>query len=266
MTFNSQKSNNYIIQGGIYMKHFLGEQISKWRDDCEWVELSREVSLETPHHSAFPDMEMNIIYDYDKGDGFQAHVYKMAGQYGTHVDAPIHMSEGGKTLEAFGPAEMFLPLCVVDLAKEVAENPNYALSVDDLKAWEERNGRIPEGAFVAFRSDWYNRKTYEEIQNLDAEGNANYPGWSVEALKFLNEERGVVAIGHEPADTDPAEIASTIGWIAEKYWLSNELYQIELMANLDKCPESGALIFCTFPKIKGGSGSTARCIALVPKK
>lgn len=78
--------------------------------------------------------------------------------------------------------------------------------------------------------------------------------------------RGVIAIGHEPADTDPAEIANTLGWIAEQYWLSNQLYQIELMANLDKCPESGAIIFCTFPKIKGGSGSTARCIALVPKK
>ena len=36
--------------------------------------------------------------------------------------------------------------------------------------------------------------------------------------------------------------------------------------NLDRCPETGALIFCTFPRVKGGSGFSARPIALVPKK
>lgn len=248
------------------MKHFLWDTFGQWKTSCDWVELSREVSLETPHHSAFPDMEMGILYNYDRGDGFQAHLYKIPGQYGTHVDAPIHMNEAGKTLEAFGAADLFLPLCVVDLSKEVAADPDYALTVADLEAWEARNGRIPEGAFVAFRSDWHKRSTYEEIENRDGEGTAHYPGWTVEALKFLREERGVLAIGHEPADTDPAAVANTAGWIAERYWLSQDRYQIELMANLDQCPESGSLIFCTFPKLKGGSGCTARCFALVPRE
>ncbi len=247
-------------------QHALWETWKAWQGSCRWVELSREVSLQTPHHSAFPDMEMEVIYNYDRGDGFQAHVYKMPGQYGTHVDAPIHMNEAGATLDAFGAEELFLPLCVVDLSKAVAENPDYGLTVADLEAWEARNGRIPEEAFVAFRSDWYTRATYPEIQNLDAQGVAHYPGWTLEALRFLREERGVLAIGHEPADTDPAAVANTEGWVAERYWLSQNRYQIELMANLDQCPESGGLIFCTFPKVQGGSGSTARCFALVPKE
>ncbi len=230
-----------------------------------WVELSRPVSLSTPHHSAFPDMEMEVIYNYDRGDGFQAHVYKMPGQYGTHIDPPIHMNEAGATLDAFGGDELFLPLCVVDLSEKVAADPDYGLTVADLEAWEQRNGRIPAGAFVAFRSDWYKRATYDEIQNYDAEGVAHYPGWTVEALRFLREERGVLAIGHEPADTDPAAVANSVGWVAERYWLGQNRYQVELLANLDQCPEAGALIFCTFPKIEGGSGSTCRCFALVPK-
>lgn len=181
------------------MKHFLWDTYETWKTDCTWVELSREVSLQTPHHSAFPDMEMDVIYNYDRGDIFQAHVYKMPGQYGTHIDAPVHMNEQGASLEAF-----------------------------------------------------------------DAAGAAHYPGWTLEALRFLREERNVLAIGHEPADTDPAVVANSEGWIAERYWLGQNRYQVELMANLDRCPESGGLIFCTFPKIQGGSGSTCRCFALIP--
>lgn len=242
----------------------LWEDLKAWKDTCTWIELSREVSLETPHHSAFPDMEMKAIYDYDRGDGFQAHVYAMPGQYGTHVDAPIHMNEHGLSLDAFSSRELIMPLCVINLENKVEENPDYALQVSDILEWEEKNGQIPEGAFVAFQSGWCKRKTYEEIENKDAEGVPHYPGWSVEALTFLREERKVAAIGHEPADTDPASVATTEGWLAERYWLGQNRFQIELMANLDQCPETGALVLCAFPAVKDGSGFAARCFAIVP--
>lgn len=251
---------------GKIMNKILWQQLEDWKKHCRWVELSREVSLATPHHSAFPDMEMTAIYNYGRGDGFQAHVYKMPGQYGTHVDAPVHMNEAGSGLDAFGCRELVMPLCVLNMTEKVEQNPDYALQVTDILEWEERNGRIPEGAFVAFRSGWCRRKTYAEIENKDEQGTPHYPGWSIDALKFLREERGVAAIGHEPADTDPASVAVTEGWIAERYWLGQNRFQIELMANLDQCTEAGGLIFCTFPAIKGGSGSTARCFALIPEE
>ena len=40
--------------------------------------------------------------------------------------------------------------------------------------------------------------------------------------------------------------------------------QIELLCNLDKVPPVGAVIFCTFPKLKGGTGFPARCFAICP--
>lgn len=243
----------------------LWNLLSDIRTNCKWIELSREVSLATPHHSAFPDMKMEYLYNYDRNDGFQAHYYSMPGQYGTHIDAPIHMNENGVGLDAFAPEELLLPLCVINLADEVAKNPDYALSVADIEAYEAKNGRIPEGAFVAFRSDWCKKKTYPEIENFDEAGVAHYPGWTVEALKFLLEERKITAIGHEPADTDPAAVANSIGWVAEGFWLGQNRYQVELLANLDQCPEKGALILVTFPKIKDGSGFTSRCFAICEK-
>ena len=41
-------------------------------------------------------------------------------------------------------------------------------------------------------------------------------------------------------------------------------YQVELLANLDKVPESGALVIVAFPKPKGGSGFPARVFAVLP--
>jgi kynurenine formamidase len=36
----------------------------------------------------------------------------------------------------------------------VKTNPNYALKVADIEAWEKKHGRIPEGSVVFVRSDW----------------------------------------------------------------------------------------------------------------
>ena len=41
-------------------------------------------------------------------------------------------------------------------------------------------------------------------------------------------------------------------------------YQIELLTNLDKVPEAGAIVVVAFPKPKGGSGFPARVFAIVP--
>lgn len=54
-------------------------------------------------------------------------------------------------------------------------------------------------------------------------------------------------------------------FIGETYILSKDRIQVELLTNLDKLPETGAIIFVTFPKVKNGSGFTARCFAIVEK-
>lgn len=245
----------------------LQETFASWRETCRWVDLTRTADEDTPHFEGFPALKKELLYDFERTNcNFRSHVYTTIGQYGTHVDPPSHFIKDGRPLHTFTPDDMVLPLCVFDLSKEVAANPDYTLTVKDIEAWEARNGRIPEGAFCAFRSDWHKRQTTAEMFNTGADGKMHFPGWSVEALKFLAHERKVAAIGHEPTDTDPPVVSSVSGWIAEEYWLDQDKYQIELLANLDQCPETGAMIFCTFPKIKDASGFPARCFALVPKE
>ncbi len=216
-----------------------------------------------PHFPAFPDEERRTVLDYPKGDAFQVHHYGFVGQWGTHVDPPVHFIEGGRTLDNIPVSQMLLPLVVVDMTAKVASSPDATPGLDDIDAWERRNGKIPAGAFVAIRTDWSKRwPDAERMFNRSPDGVSHTPGWSRAALELLLEERGVTAIGHEQIDTDPGMSTSAGDYGLERYVLSLDRWQIELMCNLDRVPEAGALIMASWPKAKGGSGFPARAVAI----
>ena len=131
----------------------------------------------------------------------------------------------------------------------------------DVMEFEERYGQIPKQSFEALRTGWSTRGS---PYFLDAEGQKHSPGWGLEALKYLVEQRDVAAIGHETSDTDPAAVSAGAGYICEKYILGQDRYQVERMTNLDLAPPVGSIIFCGFPRGKGITGFTARCIAACP--
>jgi kynurenine formamidase len=137
--------------------------------------------------------------------------------------------------------------------------------MDDVRAWERRHGRIQEGSFVVMRTDWSKRwPDAAAMRNEDANGIAHYPGWSLDVLKYLYEDRHITASGHETTDTDPGTATSQGDYSLEAYILSTNHYQIELLANLDQVPEEGALVVVSFPKPTDGSGFPARVFAILP--
>ena len=84
---------------------------------------------------------------------------------------------------------MVYPLVVIDISEKVKENVYYAVTVDDIKEYEAKYGEIPDGAFVALRTDWYKRwPDMGAICNYDEEGGEHFPGWSLEALKYIYED------------------------------------------------------------------------------
>ncbi len=235
------------------------------------VDLTHAFAPGIPYWKGFPDEERRTIYWYDKkpgtlGQGFFAEVFSHVGQWGTHVDPPAHFMKGGRTVDQITLQEMILPLVVIDVHEEVARNPDYTLTVARIKKWETDHGAIPAGAFVALRTDWSKRwPDSAAMENKDANGVAHYPGWSLTALKFLYEERKATANGHETTDTDPGLATTKEDYSLETYVLTHDHYQIELLANLDRVPEAGAIVFVTFPKPKGGSGFPARVFAVLPE-
>ncbi|MDD7363038.1 MAG: cyclase family protein [Peptoniphilus sp.] len=241
----------------------LWEKLEDFKKRIEFVELSHPVSPETPHWAGFGSLESEEIYNFKK-DAFTAIVYSMVSQYGTHIDAPGHFTEGGRMLDELDPRDALLPLVVVDVSEKVKEDPDYIVGPDDILEHERAHGDIPEGAFVALRTDWSKRE--ENFDNIDEDGVSHYPGWSIPACRLLIEERGVKAIGHETSDTDASIISNEVGSLpVETYVLAQDIYQVELLRNLDKMPPTGGVIFVGYPNVVGAPGFSARCFGFYEK-
>lgn len=229
-----------------------------------FVDLTHPFAPGIPHWKGMTNERITTLYDYAK-DGFRIEEFCHVGQWGTHIDPPAHFHPGLRTVDTIDPKEMLLPLVVLDVHAQAAKNADYVLTLADVKAWEARHGRIPAGAFVAMRTDWSKRWPDDAaLANKDAAGTAHYPGWSMDVLKLLYEERHVTATGHETTDTDPGVATTKDDYSLESYILKTNHYQIELLANLDQVPEAGGLVMVSWPKPAGGVGFPARVVAIVP--
>lgn len=230
----------------------------------EWVDLTHAFGPDSPHFSAFEPAAFETLFDHN--DGFFVQSFKFPGQYGTHLDAPIHFVRNTRYLEELELKELVLPLVVIDKSKESNENNDFSLSIDDILEFEAEYGGIDEGTFVALRTDWGKRwPDQAAFENKDAEGNNHAPGWSVEALTFLYEERRIKAVGHETFDTDAAvDFQKNGALLAEYYVLDQDTYQVELLTNLDKVPAKGAIILNIVPKAEKASGFPVRSFAILP--
>ena len=236
----------------------------------KFVDLTHAFYPGIPHWKGFPDEKRETLFWYEPGvgklgSGFFAESFQHVGQWGTHVDPPAHFIKGLRTVDEIDPKEMVMPLVIIDVHKKVEKNPDYQIPMEDIKEWEKKYGSIPQGSFVAMRTDWSKRwPNQDAMQNKDKNGISHYPGWGMEVLKYLFEQRKVTAIGHEPTDTDPGVATSKDDYSLETYVLSTNHYQIELITNLDQVPVAGALVIVSFPKPKGGSGFPARVFAILP--
>jgi kynurenine formamidase len=140
-----------------------------------FVDLAHAFAPGIPHWPGFPDEKRETLYYYDegvgsRGSGFFAQRYTIVGQWGTHVDPPAHFACGGRTVDEIDVKEMLLPLVVLDVHEAVEANPDYTIRLKDVEQWEVKHGPIPEGAFVAMRTDWSKRwPDKAKMRNEDAQ-------------------------------------------------------------------------------------------------
>ncbi|MGH6946058.1 MAG: cyclase family protein [Kiloniellales bacterium] len=200
-------------------------------------------------------VEIGDEFTYEK-HGFVATAYELpTDQYGTQLDPPAHWDNMGATISDIPATYAIRPLVVISIADKVAAgDEGYHLQVSDIEAWEAEHGRIPEGAVVMVRSDWYKR--WSDVERFNQKP---FPGVGLDALKFLHIERKILFHGHEPLDTDTTPTLEGEAWL-----LHNHFAQAEGVANLDQVPEAGALISIGFAKPKGGTGGYARYVAIAP--
>jgi kynurenine formamidase len=223
-------------------------------------DLTHTFSPKIPVFPAFKPVQIRPKFSIAK-DGFFANEITFDEHTGTHMDAPAHFVAGSPTADKL-PADKFIaPLAVISIEARAAKNADTLLTVDDVLGWEKSHGRLPAGAFVAMYSGWGSRvSNADRFLNKDAKGTMHAPGFSEDVATFLVKERDIVGAG---VDTLSLDAASASKFVAHLALLGAGKYGVELIANLNAVPPSGATIIVGGPKHEGASGGPCRVYAVV---
>jgi kynurenine formamidase len=186
---------------------------------------------------------------------------------GTHLDAPIHFSERGRTADQVPLEQLIGPAVVIDVSDHAKADRDYRLSVEDVKAFEAREGRIRRGTLVLLRTGW--SRHWPDVKAYlgdDTPGDASklsFPSYGEEAARMLVEERQVAVLG---VDTASIDYGRSQDFRVHRVAAARNVPGLENLTNLDQLPIRGATVIALPMKIEGGSGGPLRAIAVVPRK
>jgi kynurenine formamidase len=185
---------------------------------------------------------------------------------GTHMDAPLHFAEGRQALDEVPVERLVAPAIVLDVTRPAAADPDYRLTVEDVRGWEARHGRIPEGAVVLLRTGWAARwPDAKRYLGDDTPGDASrlhFPSYGAEAARVLVEQRRVGVLG---VDTASIDHGPSKDFAVHQITAAANVPGLENLADLSPLPEDGAWVVALPMKIGGGSGGPVRVVALLPR-
>jgi kynurenine formamidase len=168
----------------------------------------------------------------------------------TRLDAPARLVLSMWTVDKIPAERLVAPLVVLDVSPSARNRPDYQITVEDISAWEQAHGEMPQGAVVMARTGLASsRKSAVQI-----------PGYSPDAAKFLVEGRHAVGLG---IDTLLAESGAPTQSAVYQYALAHSVYLLKNVANLDRVPANGAIAMVAPTKLPGALEAPVRVMALV---
>ena len=192
---------------------------------------------------------------------------EMAEHGGTHIDAPIHFSRDGQTLDQI-PIEQLVGTGVrIDVAVQCASDRDYLVSIQDFERWEGANGKIPYRSIVlidtGFARYWPSRQLYLGTEMRGPEGvrALHFPGLHPDAAAWLVRERQIKAVGIDTASIDHGQSTTFATHVA---LLSQNVPVFENLSDLHSLPKQGFDVIALPMKIAGGTGGPLRVIAVLP--
>ena len=249
-----------------------GLAMSLARGAVRVVDLTQLLSEDTPllvlpepfgQTAAFSREEISR-YD-DRGVAWHWNNFSVGEHTGTHFDAPIHWVTGkdlpDNSVDKVTVDNFVAPVVVLDFSTEAAGDADFLLTADHIKGWEATHGDIPAGCWVLLRTDW-SKRDKEAYTNRKADG-AHTPGPSTEAIRYLI-DRDIVGFGTETIGTDAGQAhLLQPPYPAHTLLHGAGLLGLQCLENLDLLPATGAVLICPPLKIRDGSGSPLRVLALV---
>ena len=242
--------------------------------EVEIVDLTQPLSAGTPLLKLpepfvnTPGFQLHELSAYDdRGPAWYWNAFESGEHVGTHFDAPIHWVTGkdGDDVSQVPPRRLVGPAVVIDKTAAVQADPDYLLTVEDVKAFEAEHGAIPRDAWLLYRTGWDARADDQErFLNADETG-PHTPGISVECSRWLAEESPFIGLGVETVGTDAGTAHSfDPPFPCHTFMLGAGKYGLTQLANLAQLPPTGAFLVAAPLKIVKGSGSPVRVLAFVP--
>lgn len=253
------------IAAAVLMGMFSTSSIVQAGDLVEPVSAGRAVDLTHEMHEGMAywpggvPFEMERLVDYDQG--YRLHKFEVGENTGTHVDAPSHFIEGGRSIEDIPLSDLIVPAVVIDVQDKVADNADFQLMPADIKKWEGEHGKIPAHSFVILNTGWHKRfDTPEQYVNMDDEDVMHFPGYHPDSAALLI-ERNVAGVG---IDTLSLDYGASQAFGFHGQMLNADIYQVENLANLDAIPATGATVMIGVLPVRDGTQAQARIVALLP--
>ena len=205
----------------------------------------------------------------EKGWWYASNDYSANEHGGTHVDAPVHFAQKGRTIDQVPLEEWIGPAVKIDVTGECAKDRDYRLRIEDIKKFEKKYGKIPAGAWVIMYTG-IGTRFYPDKQKVlgtektgkEAVNDLSFPGFSEESVRFLLKERDITGIA---LDTPSIDYGKSSDFPVHRLLCGAGKLAIENIANLDKLPPVGAVLYAVPMLIKNGTGAPARVYAILPK-
>ena len=233
------------------------------------VDLTHNYSSETIYWPTEEGFKLDTQFDgmTEKGYYYSAKKFSAPEHGGTHIDAPIHFAENGKTVDQIPLEQLFGKAIVIDVSQDALENRDYQVSVQDFSIWESSHDLIPDGAIVllytGYGKYWPDRLKYLGTDKTGTKAlvDLRFPGLHPVAAKWLVENRKINAIG---IDTQSIDYGKSEFFETHRILCKKSIPFFENVANLDKLPSNGTFVIALPMKIKDGSGAPLRLVAITP--
>lgn len=225
------------------------------------IHLSHVIDPDIPQWQGDPPVEFETVAQLHK-DGYYLRRFSMGEHSATHINAPNSFHLDGVGIDEYSAQSLVVPAVVIDMREQAVVNSDYALTLTDILAWEERYGEIASGCVVLLYTGWQEKWLDKNaFFNQDTQGSMHFPGFGSDATRFLLEERQIAGVG---IDTHGVDSGQDTTFATNHLVLEKPRIVLENLTNLDQLPPTGATLVIGVLRLRGGSGSPVGVLAFVP--
>ena len=222
------------------------------------IHLTHTIDTDIPQWEGDPPVEFETVANLSE-HGYYLRRFSMGEHSATHINAPNSFHSDGVGIDKYPAESLVLPAVVIDIREQALANSDYTLTLEEIFAWEAKHGEIPSESLVLLNTAWADKwRACNAFLPQDSEGNLHFPGFGIDAVHFLLEERLIAGVGIDTHGVDPGQDTT---FAVNRLILEKPRIVLENLTNLDQLPPTGTTVAIGVLPLRSGSGSPVGVLA-----